>query len=406
MTEGPYKLPEGWRWVRLGEVAEKPQYGYTSSALSEPVGSKFLRITDITSGAIDWDSVPHCKIDSETFKKYQLKSGDLLFARSGSIGATILIREIPCKAVFASYLIRVRLRSEAFPEFVSLNLKAPFCQKQFIPLGAAQKNINAKAIQQILIPLPPLSEQRRIVARIEELMSRIREARRLREEARQDAERLWQSALAEVFPRPGAELPPGWRWVRLGEIAKIFSGSPAPQGWEYFNKGTFPFVRVQDLGRHGITTDLKETADKVNGRAVREFRLVKASKGAILFPKSGAAILTNSRAILGTDAYIVSHLAGINHNLDFAESLWIFHWLCTVDMSEYVDNPAYPSLRLSKVREIPLPLPPLDEQRRIVAYLEAVQHKVKALKEAQAATDAELKSLEQAILDKAFRGEL
>ncbi|GIX08274.1 MAG: hypothetical protein KatS3mg115_2677 [Candidatus Poribacteria bacterium] len=68
------------------------------------------------------------------------------------------------------------------------------------------------------MPLPPLAEQRRIVARIEELMARVREARRLREQAREDAERLWQSVLADTFPRPSSDLPAGWRWVRLGEV--------------------------------------------------------------------------------------------------------------------------------------------------------------------------------------------
>lgn len=237
-------------------------------------------------------------------------------------------------------------------------------------------------------------------------MARVREARRLRKEALEDAERLWQSVLAETFPRPGQELPEGWRWVRLGEVARVFSGSSAPQGRKYFEQGKYPFVRVQDLGRHGITTELKETKDKVNELAIKELRLVKAPKGSIIFPKSGAAILTNTRAILGTEAYIVSHLAAVMPNSDVADVLWVFYWLCNVDMSKYIDNPAYPSLRLSKVMEILLPLPPLEEQRRIVAHLEAVQERIRALKEAQMATEVELQRLEQAILDKAFRGEL
>lgn len=406
MTEGPYKLPKGWRWVKLGEVSYKPEYGYTASATMEPVGPKFLRITDITSGQIDWEQVPYCQANEKVIRKYRLSVGDILFARSGSVGATIVIKEPPPEAIFASYLIRVRLRGQMLPEYAKWVLKSPVCQLQLVPQGAAQRNINAKHIQQLLIPLPPLEEQRRIVARIEELMARVREAQKLRKEAMEDAERLWQSVLANTFPHPGQELPKGWRWVRLGEVARIFSGSSAPQGQKYFEQGTYPFVRVQDLGRHGVTTDLKETADKVNELAIKELRLVKAHKGTILFPKSGAAILTNTRAILGTDAYIVSHLAAVEPNHDFADVLWVFYWLCTVDMSKYIDNPAYPSLRLSKIMEILIPLPPLEEQRKIVAYLQSVQERIKALREAQSATEAELQRLEQAILDKAFRGEL
>jgi len=192
-------LPEGWRWVRLGEVAEKPQYGYTSSALSEPIGPKFVRITDITSGEIDWNSVPYCKIEAKAFERYKLKPGDLLFARSGSIGATILIREVPYDAVFASYLIRVRLREIVFPEFAALVLKAPLCQRQLIPQGAAQKNINARVIQQLLIPLPPLEEQRRIVAHLQEVQEKIKALKEAQAQTEAELKRLEQAILGKAF---------------------------------------------------------------------------------------------------------------------------------------------------------------------------------------------------------------
>ena len=147
MTDGPYKLPEGWRWVRLGEVAYKPQYGYTQSASIEIVGPKFLRISDITSGEINWEKVPYCRCGNGTFQKYKLNVGDILFARSGSIGAVILIEDLPQDAVFASYLIRVKLReAEVFPAFAELLFKSPVCQRQLLPQGAAQKNINAKRL--------------------------------------------------------------------------------------------------------------------------------------------------------------------------------------------------------------------------------------------------------------------
>lgn len=202
------------------------------------------------------------------------------------------------------------------------------------------------------------------------------------------------------------KLPAGWRWVKLGEVSKVFAGSGAPQGEVYFQEGSFPFVRVQDLGRYGKTTNLTETVDRVNERAVKELRLIKAKAGTILFPKSGAAILTNSRAILGIDAYIVSHLAAVEPQKAILDNFWVFYWLCMVDMGKLVDNPAYPSLRLSKIKEIFIPLPPLEEQKRIVAHLQEVQEKIKVLKMAQEQTEEQLKRLEQAILDKAFRGEL
>jgi hypothetical protein len=94
-----------------------------------------------------------------------------------------------------------------------------------------------------------------------------------------------------------------------------------------------------------------------------------ATQGTVVFPKSGAAIATNSRTILGIDAYLVSHLAGVAPLQGVATSEWLYYWLRTVDMLLHSDNPAYPSLKISRLASIPLPLPPLDEQRRIAARL-------------------------------------
>jgi len=303
----------------------------------------------------------------------------------------------------------LRPNSSVVPEWIWLFIRRERFRedaKRSFRGGVGQQRVPQEFLERYLIPLPPLEEQRRIVARIEELMGRVREARRLREEARNDAERLWQAILAQTFPRPGLELPEGWRWVRLGEVAQIYAGSSAPQGEQYFRGGKWPFVRVQDLGRYGQTTCLKETANYVNEYALQKYRFRLAKAGTILFPKSGAAILTNSRAILGVDAYIVSHLAAVEPLPDKLDTYWAYFWLCTVDMKEFIDNPSYPSLRLSEVSKLLIPLPPLEEQRRVVGHLQEVQEKIKALKEAQEQTEAELKRLEQAILEKAFRGEL
>jgi type I restriction enzyme S subunit len=193
------QLPEGWRWVRLGDVAYKPQYGYTASAISEPVGPKFIRITDITSGNIAWDDLPYCKCNSKVLDRYRVCSGDILFARTGSVGATILIKEVPHEAVFASYLIRVKLRKEVLPEYVEWVLKSPVCQNELKPRGAAQKNVNAHLIRQILIALPPLADQRRIVANLEALHHRIKALKEAQRETETELRRLEQAILDKAF---------------------------------------------------------------------------------------------------------------------------------------------------------------------------------------------------------------
>lgn len=413
MIEGPYKLPKGWRWVRLGDVCSKPQYGLTQSASTTPVGPKFLRITDITSGYIDWEKVPYCRIRQHELDKYKLDEGDLLFARSGSIGATILIKEKPPNdTVFASYLIRIKLdKSLVYPEFLYLFTKSPLGQEQLIPRGATQKNINAKFIQSLLIPLPPLDEQKRIVARVEELISRIKEGKKLREETKKQTELLWQSVLAETFPQPGAQLPNGWRWVKLSEITKgIESGKRPKGGVKNIANG------IPSIGGEHITWD--GGFDFTNIRYVpyefyQSMRKGKINKGDILIVKDGAT--TGKTAYVSEDfpfkdACINEHVYILRIYENLAISQFVFLFLMSSSGQTQLKNTfhgaAQGGINSEFVNQVAIPLPPLEEQKRIANYLQEVHEKIKELKEVQTKTEEEIKLLEQSILEKAFRGEL
>jgi len=401
MTEGPYKLPKGWRWARLGEVAEKPQYGYTKSASTEPIGPKFVRISDITFGDINWYSVPYCECDTVTFEKYRLVPGDILFARSGSVGATILIKDVPNDAVFASYLIRVKLREWILPDFADLALKAPICQGQLVPQGATQKNINAKLIQQLLIPLPPLSEQRRIVAWVEELMDRVREAGRLRRQAKEDAGRLMQASLAEVCPRPGAVFPSGCRWVRLGEVARRESNTLNPS--DYPDK-VFSYLGME----HVSPGQWKEpTPVDVHGHEIKS-QVIVFRPGLVLYGKLRPYL--NKVVVPCLQGIASTEFVPIAPRLELLDLTYLGAFLRSPDFVAYATRNTtgsrQPRTRLDALWNAPIPLPPLSEQRRIVAHIEAVQEKLRGLKAVQEETEKELKQLEQSILDKAFRGEL
>ena len=158
-------LPEEWEVVRLGEVAEKPQYGFTASAVADRVGPKFLRITDIQDARVSWHTVPYCKLDNVQKKKYRLESGDVLFARIGATtGKSFLISECP-DAVFASYLIRVRTRRERLlPELLHYVTQRNIYWTQINAAkgGRLKQGINIPVLSGLRIPLPPLPEQRKI----------------------------------------------------------------------------------------------------------------------------------------------------------------------------------------------------------------------------------------------------
>lgn len=167
-------LPKGWVWTTVGEIAQTIHYGYTESATNDPVGPKFLRITDIQNNSVNWDSVPYCRIDGTKQQKYLLKEGDLVFARTGAtVGKSFLIRGSIPDAVFASYLIRIVLNKKINANFVYTFFQSQsyWVQIHQGKVGIGQPNVNAKILSQITLPLPSLSEQQAIVFEVERRLS-------------------------------------------------------------------------------------------------------------------------------------------------------------------------------------------------------------------------------------------
>ena len=169
---------------------------------------------------------------------------------------------------------------------------------------------------------------------------------------------------------PEKKLPNGWQWVKLGDVCRVFAGSAAPQGKDYFSDDGPFFFRVSDLSRIAQNVYLSQANDRLSEEALQKLSLTPAKKGTVVFPKSGAAIALNNRGILDVDGYIVSHLMALEPT-DATISRWIYYATLKIDMMEFANNSGYPSLRQSTVESISIPLPPLAEQQRIVAALEA-----------------------------------
>lgn len=157
-------VPEHWEVVRLGDVTDGPEYGYTATASSEIIGPKFLRITDIQNGVVNWVSVPYCECSPEEEEKHRLQSGDILFARIGATtGKTYLTEDSP-PSIFASYLIRVRCKSSLLPDYLSqfTTTKHYWNQINASKGGRLKQGINIPVLKSLLIPFPSLPEQKQI----------------------------------------------------------------------------------------------------------------------------------------------------------------------------------------------------------------------------------------------------
>lgn len=150
------EIPEGWEVKRLSDICST-QYGYTASAISEPVGPKFLRVTDINKrNWIEWGDVPHCTIDSGGRKVYSLAVGDLVVARMADPGKSAIIEE-DIDAVFASYLVRLKTPSLAHSYYVYGFLKSELYAEyaQAAKSGSVQANMNARVIVGATLVVPP-----------------------------------------------------------------------------------------------------------------------------------------------------------------------------------------------------------------------------------------------------------
>ena len=170
--EIPFEIPDSWEWVRWGSLSESIQYGYNAPAKDEG-RIRMVRISDIQDNTVIWDSVPYCDINEDEVDAYLLKENDILFARTGgTVGKSFLVSDVPYDAIYAGYLIRTRYSHHLCPQYLKFFMESSLYWSQLKEgtTVTAQPNCNGKTLGKMLVPLPPLEEQRRIVKQIEAIL--------------------------------------------------------------------------------------------------------------------------------------------------------------------------------------------------------------------------------------------
>lgn len=193
---------DGWENKKLGEIS-KINYGYTEKASFEEIGPKFLRITDIQDNNVDWNTVPFCKLEKTELSKYQLSEGDIVFARTGATtGKSFLVKNPPV-AVFASYLIRLKIieLKKLLPNFLFLYFQTKtYWDNIKIGLsGSAQGGFNASKLADMPIPIPSIHEQKCIVSKLDILSTETKKLESIYNQKLNDLEELKKSILQKAF---------------------------------------------------------------------------------------------------------------------------------------------------------------------------------------------------------------
>ena len=173
--EIPYDLPDSWAWSRWGELSDSIQYGYNAPA--KQFGRiKMVRISDIHENQVMWENVPYCDIAEEDISTYLLKGNDILFARTGgTVGKSFLVQNIKEEAIYAGYLIRTRYNSKLIPQYFKYFMESPLYWSQLRngTIATAQPNCNGQTLSKMIVPVPPLAEQKRIVEKIDEIFAKL-----------------------------------------------------------------------------------------------------------------------------------------------------------------------------------------------------------------------------------------
>ena len=172
-NEIPFDAPNGWMWCRLKNISSEILYGVNESA-KQSGSYRLLRITDIQNNYVNWEKVPFADYSENKVEQYLLRNNDIVFARTGAtVGKSYLIENLNKAAIHASYLIRIRIFDNLNPKYIKYFFRSLTYWKQITDktFGIGQPNVNGTSLGRVFISIPPITEQKRIVARIEEIFN-------------------------------------------------------------------------------------------------------------------------------------------------------------------------------------------------------------------------------------------
>ena len=405
IDEVPFELPEGWEWCRLKEVTTELKYG-TSEKSSLEGKIPVLRMGNITTnGTIDYSNIVFSS-NEEDIKEFLLTKGNLVFNRTNSsdlVGKTAIYRgEMP--AIFAGYLIKITLL-RVNPEYTNLVMNSSYYRKWCYSVksdAVNQSNINAEKLSNLLISLPPLAEQHRIVQKIEQPFTLVDTIENLKEQLKSDVKQAKSQVLSDAIAgklthqdpndepaeallkrigkttttaadTPYEKLPKGWAWCRLGELTEfIRNGISIKQDK---NLKGYPITRIETISDGSINRERMGYADIYDLSKYEQYLLTKGDillshinspihigKSAVYSPKSdGEKIIHGMNLLCIRLKEVDSHFINYFFNSKtFRYSLFPF--------IKHAVNQA--SINIGNLRNILIPLPPLQEQHRIVEKIE------------------------------------
>ncbi len=412
--EIPFEIPENWCWVRLGTVTHNHGQKVPDDVFT------YIDISSIDNQANKLGSISKVLSPAQAPSRARkvVKYGDVIYStvRPYLHNICIVDKEIIPEPIvstgFAVVTTGVELANRyLFRVFVSPMFDS-YANDAENSKGVAYPAINDQRFQRAPIPLPPLSEQQRIVAKLEEILPQIdklqaveEELAKLQDEFPQKLKNsLLQAAiqgkLTEQLPEDGDarellaeietekqrlikegkikkqkllpaitqdeipfEIPENWCWVRLGEVSEVSAGT-TPKAHYVSTRGVVPFYKVADMNLSGNEIEMNESSCFLAG----SYKGRLTPFPSVIYPKNGGAVFTNKRRIVSREC-LVDLNTGYCSPVILSVS-YLYFWLMSVDFALISAGTALPTVSASTIKDLLLPLPPLSEQQRIVAKLE------------------------------------
>lgn len=203
----PFELPKEWQWTRLGNLFYSCMYGTSQKCTEEAIGTPVLRIPNIVSGELDFKNLKYAKFPKSELEKLALCEGDLLVIRSNGslnlVGTSCVYKKQRTEYLFAGYLIRLQFFASLIaPEYIDLILKSPFGRFQiegYAKSTSGVNNVNAQQLANLMIPLPPFNEQKKIIEKVQLAMDSINNMCNVVEVNLNNSQKLKQSILKKAF---------------------------------------------------------------------------------------------------------------------------------------------------------------------------------------------------------------
>lgn len=413
--EQSYEVPENWVWVRLGAVCFfENGYAFKSDKFSSEKGIPVIRISNIKENNVDVDDCIKT-LEENIDEKFIVHQGDLLIAMSG---ATTGKNGVYMSANIAYLNQRVgnikvknkELLIEKFRNFYIANMQNEFLNTAY---GGAQPNISSQKMSVMTFPLPPLSEQQRIVERIEELFAKLDEAKeRLQEVAESFAVRkaailhkAFTGELTKQWRRENGVSDESWEEKTIGEICSSLKYGTSKKSSD---DGEVVVLRMGNLQNGEIDwSNLAYTSDEED---IKKYLL---KSGDVLFNRTNSPELVGKTSIYRGEmpAIYAGYLIKLDYEKNIVVGDYLNYYLNSSKAKEYymqvkTDGVSQSNINAKKIGEFEIPLPTLSEQHEIVRLIDDLLARERAAQQATEQALASIDLMKKSILARAFRGEL